>query len=296
MIKVSRPLATTRRRRGAIRGLITCIQKQITEFGTLAEATDLSDVDRLTIQHLAEKLEKSAASFKEFHFGVLDLIDEEEQVDEQAVLDEHDNKVADTTARIQQLLANTPDPEPLSSDSDLELKRQLHERLNWIESKLHAIAAAMGPTVKGPKPDNYLLRQDEEEIAGFKSKLTDISRSVISMKGGDKNLSDRETVLDKMIFNVCMKIKRILEENKPNPLPPAPMPVVHVHVVQAPPQASGIKLPKIDVLTFDRNMLNWTSFWEQFKASICSKHSLSVAEKLAYLKHQLKDGPAKHMV
>ena len=106
-----------------IHGSITFVQKQITEFETLVEATDLSDVDRLTIQHLAQKLEKSDASLEDFHFGVLDLIDEAEQDDEQAVLDKHDNKVADATARIQQLLAKTPKPEPLSSDSDPELRR-----------------------------------------------------------------------------------------------------------------------------------------------------------------------------
>ena len=46
----------------------------------------------------------------------------------------------------------------------------------------------------------------------------------------------------------------MLEANKPVPLPPAPMPVV----VQAPPQASGIKLPKINISTCDGNMLHWT--------------------------------------
>ena len=54
----------------------------------------------------------------EFHFGVLDLIDKVEQEDEQAVLDEHNNKVADATACIQQLLVEIPKPEPLSSDLD----------------------------------------------------------------------------------------------------------------------------------------------------------------------------------
>ena len=53
---------------------------------------------------------------------MLDLTDKAEQDDEQAVLDEHNNKIADATAHIQQLLAETPKPEPLSSDSDLELK------------------------------------------------------------------------------------------------------------------------------------------------------------------------------
>ena len=81
----------------------------------------------MTIQHLLHKSEKSDASFKGFHFGVLDLIDEAQQEDEQAVLDEHDNKVAYATTHIQQLLVETPKPEPLSSDSHPELKRQLHE-------------------------------------------------------------------------------------------------------------------------------------------------------------------------
>ena len=106
------------------------------------------------------------------------------------------------------------------------------------------------------------------------------------MKGGDKSLSGREIALDRMIFDVCLKINRMLEANKPNPFPLGPTPVV----VHTPPQASGIKLPKINVPTFDGNMLHWTSFWEQFKVSVHSKDRLSIAEKLAYLRHAVKDG------
>ena len=145
---------------------------------------------------------------------MLDLIDEAEQDDVQAVLDEHDNKVADATTRIQQLLTKTPKPKPLLSESNLELRRQLYEQLDRIESKLHAVHAAMRP-----KPDNCLLRHYEEQIAGFKSELTDISCFVTSMKDGDKNLSGREIASERTIFNVCLKIKRMLEANKPGPLP-----------------------------------------------------------------------------
>ena len=73
--------------KGCVSGSITCTQKRAIEFKTLAEATDLSDMDHLTFQHLAQMLEKFHASFKEFHFGMLDLIDKVEQDDEQAVLD-----------------------------------------------------------------------------------------------------------------------------------------------------------------------------------------------------------------
>ena len=132
---------------------------------------------------------------------------------------------------------------------------------------MHAVAATTVPTVEGPELDNCVLRQYEEQIAGCKSELTDISRSIISMKGRDKNLSGREIALDKMIFDVCLKIKRMLEGNTPISLPPAPTPVV----VQATPQATGIKLLKINVPTFDKNMLNWTTFLKQFEVSIHSK-------------------------
>ena len=91
MLKVIRQITTTRRRRGAVRCLIT----------------DLLDVDHFSLQHFAQRLKKSDVSFKEFHFVVLDQIDEVEQYDEHAVLDEHDNKVADANAHIQQLLAKT---------------------------------------------------------------------------------------------------------------------------------------------------------------------------------------------
>ena len=170
-------------------------------------AADLSNVDRLTIQHLLQKLEKSDVSFKEFHFGILDLIDEVEQENEQAVL-EHDNKVADATACIQQLLAETPKPEPLSSDSDLELKRQLHEQLDRIEAKLHTVAIATGPMAEGPNPDNCLLHQYEQQIAGFKSELTDIPLHYINQGRGQK--------LDRQGNCVGQMDLRCLSEDKEN--------------------------------------------------------------------------------
>ena len=42
----------------------------------------------------------------------------------------------------------------------------------------------------------------------------------------------------------------------------------------------------------DGNILQWTKFWEQFDLSIQSKTQLTYVEKLAYLRHALKDGPA----
>ena len=45
-----------------------------------------------------------------YYFLTRSDVNKENPEDEQAVLDEHDNKVADAAARIQHLLAETPKP------------------------------------------------------------------------------------------------------------------------------------------------------------------------------------------
>ena len=41
---------------------------------------------------------------------------------------------------------------------------------------------------------------------------------------------------------------------------------------------------------------NWKTFWEQFRVAIHNHTHLSNAEKLAYLRHSLKDGTAKNVI
>ncbi len=48
---------------------------------------------------------------------------------------------------------------------------------------------------------------------------------------------------------------------------------------------SGVKLPKLDVPTFDDNILHW-----KFCTSVHDRSRLTDAEKLVYLQHSLKDG------
>ena len=58
------------------------------------------------------------------------------------------------------------------------------------------------------------------------------------------------------------------------------------------PDASGVRLPKLDVPTFDGDILHWSTFWEQFVTSVDSRKHLSNAEKLVYLQHAVKNGSA----
>ena len=57
-----------------------------------------------------------------------------------------------------------------------------------------------------------------------------------------------------------------------------------------------MKLLKLDVPTFDGNILNWKCFWEQFCISVHDCSSLSDSEKLVHLQHVLKDGSARHVI
>lgn len=58
----------------------------------------------------------------------------------------------------------------------------------------------------------------------------------------------------------------------------------------------SVKLPRLDVPTFDGNILNWKTFWEQFSVSIHTRSSLTDAERLAYLRSALKNGTAKNVI
>ena len=66
--------------------------------------------------------------------------------------------------------------------------------------------------------------------------------------------------------------------------------------VPIPSDIKGVKLPKLEVPTFDGNILHWKCFGEQFCISVHDHPSLSDSEKLVYLQHALKDGSAKHVI
>ena len=62
------------------------------------------------------------------------------------------------------------------------------------------------------------------------------------------------------------------------------------------PTCEGIKLPKIDVPSFDGNILHWQTFWDQFCISLHHHTNLSEAEELVYLQQALKDGNNKRSI
>ena len=73
---------------------------------TILEAKDsLTSGDLLTVHCLLKKVEALDIEFKENHYAVIDLVEDDEQIlnEQQAVIDNHEDKVAEITECLQQL-------------------------------------------------------------------------------------------------------------------------------------------------------------------------------------------------
>ena len=120
------------------------------------------------------------------------------------------------------------------------------------------------------------MEQYDEQVNGFKLEVLDVSCSMLSLAGDVLELKDHEACFSQVIFDTCLQICRSLH---------IPAPVI---------RREGIKLPKIDVPTFDENIMNGRNFWEQYEVSIHSRTHLSELEKLMYLQQSMNDSPASH--
>ena len=167
-------------------------------------------------------------------------------------------------------------PKPATEPSQL---RVLLRRLRRLESSLRM---AIKPLAPGPDRDNCLVWQLEEQVGHLQAELLDITRGILSLEQEEQSLLDQESALDKTCFDLSLQIRRLLSDRVGH----SPM-----HGI-----SSGIKLPKIHVPTFDGNVVNWSSFWQQFNMAIHSKAQLNDTEKLVYLRDALKGGPAKHVI
>ena len=130
--------------------------------------------------------------------------------------------------------------------------------------------------------DICLIRLHDEQLVYFKHELDDICKSVLSSdEAEDEELSHQQIEFQKL-FDCSLAVKCLLE-NRARPTAPTS-------------SHEGVKLPKLDVPSFDGNILNWKTFWDQFCLSVHDHSNLSDSEKLVYLLQSLKDGPAKRSI
>lgn len=124
--------------------------------------------------------------------------------------------------------------------------------------------------------------QYEVQLSEFKTEFSDIHRGLLSFDIEDgSELSGSLARIEKRLFDCPLAIKKLLRSHAPP---------------SSTPDSGGVKLPRLDVPTFDGSILTWKTFWEQFSTSVHGRSNLTGAEKLAYLRHALKTGHAKSVV
>ena len=96
----------------------------------------------------------------------------------------------------------------------------------------------------------------------------------------------RATRMERSMFDLRVAISDLTDEPKKEP----------AIETTGMPTTSGVNLPRIEVPTFDGNILNWRIFWEQFDSAIHSKSTLTDSDKLTYLRDALKGGPARSVI
>ena len=172
-------------------------------------------------------------------------------------------------------------PPPMSLEMAAEPSRLL-QRLRLVGGSLRSITETVEPIAPGPDLDDCLVWKLEKQVGCLQAELSDSSRGILSLKQKDQGLFDLKLTLDKALFDMSLRIERLLSNKVGSPA---------THGI-----SSGIKLPKFNVHSLDGNILNWNTFWQQLNLAIHSKAQLDDTEKLAYLSDALKDRPARHVL
>lgn len=273
-------LPKLRKRNGAAKASITKFTSRLKQLESKFHEPSTFEL----AQQLVPNLNSLDARFKEQHFAILDLIDEDDAdalAREQEILDVHDEELSMLLLRAQQLIREC------SSASDTGICKIVSRNLTDLKARIDEMETAFA-TLSGKPEETHLYYHYQEQLQDFKGELGDIRQNVLSMSTKDAgDLSDAISGLDKQIYDVSIKIKGFLHPYQGSPISAEATPV---------PAHHGVRLPKLDVPTFDGDILNWSTFWEQFCIAVHDRRHLSEAEKLAYLRHALKDGTAKSTV
>ncbi len=97
----------------------------------------------------------------------------------------------------------------------------------------------------------------------------------------DDPVMQDQTQLDKAVFDCLLNVKKRLRSNVATP--------------RAVSDTTATKLPKLELPTFNGNILLWKNFWEQFCDSVHHRPTIP-KEKLMYLQNAIKNKTAKSLI
>ena len=152
-------------------------------------------------------------------------------------------------ARINRLIVldhgtTTPDPRHVAI-----------KRLERIEAKLTVITDNITKLSSEPD-DKCVVCQWEEQLREVKQELCEVAKCPVMLDLDPKDdLRSRQDQLESRAFDNSLALKRALSK------------IVKLESSR-PSSTLSIKLPKIDIPTFNGDMVTWRTFWEQFDVSV----------------------------
>ena len=268
-------LTKLKRRRGVSKASITRIYNRIDELEGLGTRPYTID----TAKQLASKLEALDSEFKSYHFQIVDLLEEDEALEkrEQQTLDNHDDQVAEMTLRLQKLYSLKT---PRSSTDICDQHRLLTRKFEHLHGCINARKAQIADLDK--ESESSHIEQLQIQLLDYESTLKILYSELLAVEdqGSVGDELTQHSKLEDTLFECFSKIRKLLKSGSSSTTS----------------RVSGVRLPKIEVPTFEGDILQWKQFWEQFCVSVHDRDTLADAEKMVYLRHALKNGSAKAIV
>ena len=124
---------------------------------------------------LKEKLESLDSDFRNHHFAIIDLLEEESDLErEQPILNQHDDEVLNLTTQLDVLVDTSPRPQ----SSTLSVTKTAGRRLEHLCKSFTKISDAVGKLTE--TDDVCLIRLHDEQLNKFKCELEDINKSILN--------------------------------------------------------------------------------------------------------------------
>ena len=273
-----RALTSFRRKRGVNKRSITRLVNTLKTLEATPDAPGVFD----HAKQLVTKLEDFDKDFRSVHFEIVDLFGEEESEDlekEHEVLDKHEDDVTATSIRLQKLVA------PRAKSVGAGVEKLLSRKLGRVQRCLEETEAALGPIAED-HDDIPLLEQHLEQLGDLKRELSAVYDELISLDLPDDHpLASQHAKLEKRRFDCSHRVKKLISSHASCSSGSA--------ILESDKTS---KLPKLDIPTFNGDILQWQPFWEQFEVSVHSRASLTNAEKLVYLQQAIKNGSARSAI
>lgn len=269
-----RVAANLRKRRGVAKASVTRLIARVANLEGDSEVPNVGNAAR----QLLTRLQDASTAFQQAHMSLVDTIDgDEDLATEQAALDEFLDTVEDLATRLQTLIDSADKPKQVDE------RKVIAKRLGRLQKCLTAVDDALtSREIDAPR-----LKQHDEQLRDYKRELSDVNAMLFSLDIEDTDeLVTQHAKLEQALFDSSVRIKEMSKVHTPAPSTSSPSAA----------EAMGVKLPKLDVPTFNGSLLNWRNFWEQFAISVHDRSNLSNSEKLVYLQQALKGGSAKSSI